>query len=399
MEKKKDLKFLIIAMTAQGKGISGGDKISIELSRRWAKLYPVTIYLWEEGLKMYKRQNFTDKEVNFKVIDMKPWKYLGFHINYIALVLSSIFLSLFIKLENKKEVVVYSASDFWMDSLPAVIIKIRFPKITWVATWFQTAPNPFIGFKEGDRKRSYRFSALKYWFVQQPIKPLIKKYADFVLVNNEAEKKQFPQMNKKKRMKVAFGGVDCKSIELYVKHHPLSSKIYDGVFQGRFHPQKGIVELLDIWKLVVNKKTNAKLALIGDGPLMREVKDRIEILGLKKNIKLLGYIFNNETKYRIFQQSRVVLHPAFYDSGGMASAEAMAFGLPAVGFNLVSYKSYYPKGMIKVKINDLKGFAKAVIKLLSNSTLYSKIGSEAKEMIEKGWSWDKKAYEILNYLS
>lgn len=396
---KKDLKFLIIAMTAQGKGISGGDKISIELSRRWSKLYPISIYLWKEGLKMYKRQNLTTKEVKFKVIDVKPWRYLGFYVNYIFLVLSAIFFSLFIKLENKKEVIVYSASDFWMDSLPAVIIKIRFPKISWVATWFQTAPNPFIGFKEGDRERSYRFSALKYWFAQLPIKPLIKKYADFVLVNNEAEKKQFPQMNKKKRVIVAFGGVDYKSIELYVKHHPLSSKIYDGVFQGRFHPQKGIVELIDIWKLVVNERPNAKLALIGDGPLLDKVKERIEYLDLEKNVKLFGYIFNNERKYRIFQQSKVVLHPAFYDSGGMASAEAMAFGLPAVGFNLISYKSYYPKGMIKVKINDLKGFAKVVIKLLSSSTLYSKVGNEAKIMIKKGWSWDKKAYEILSYFT
>ena len=384
---------------AWGEGISGGDKISIELIRRWSKLYPVTIYLWEEGYRMYLRQKLNPRQIKFNVVKMIPWKHLGFFVNYLARILAGVLLSLKINLDNKKTTVIYSATEFWMDSLPGFILKLRFPKIKWIATWFQTAPNPFIGFSEGERKPSYKFHALIYWLVQLPIKPLIKKYADLVLVNNEFERKYFIEMDRKKKVMVFLGAVDLSMIKNFLKETEVREKVFDGVFQGRFHPQKGVVELIEIWKMVVNKKPNAKLALIGDGPLMEEVKQKINELNLKKHIKLFGYVFDSVKKYKIFQASRVVLHPSFYDSGGMAAAEAMSLGLPAVGFDLVSYKSYYPQGMIKLTVNDLQGFANAVIVLLNNKKLYLKTGTEARKMIKKNWSWDKRAAEILNYIN
>lgn len=398
MEIKKDLKFIFFALMAWGEGISGGDKISIELARRWSERFPVTVYLWDEGYRMYLRQNLDPKKINFKIINMSPWKYLGFVINYLARIIAGVLLALRINLDNQKSTIVYCATEFWMDSLPGIILKLRFPNITLVTTWFQTAPNPWVGFKEGERAQSFRFNALAYWLVQLPIKPLIKIWADFVLVNNENERKQFPKMNKEGKVIVVLGGVDLAMIRQLLSKIKIQVKIYDAVFQGRFHPQKGILELVDIWKLVVDKKPNAKLALIGDGPLMGKVKQKIDELNLQKNIKLFGYVFDSVKKYKIFQQSKVVIHPAFYDSGGMASAEAMVLGLPAVGFDLIAYKSYYPKGMIKVPINNLSAFAQAILELLESKTLYSKMGNQAKEMISQNWSWDLRSRQVLKHL-
>jgi len=399
MEKSKNLAFIIMAMTAQGEGISGCDRIAIEFCKRWSKKYPVTIVLWQEGLAMYQRHKVQGSNIRFMTVNIKPWKKLGFFVNYMATILSACVFALHAKIKNDSSTIVYSASEFWMDSLPGVILKLRFPKITWVATWFQTAPNPLKGFKEGERVLSYRLHALVYWLVQLPVKPLIKKWADFVLVNNEEERKQFLDMGKSKKAIVVLGAVNLKEIESWKSKFGNLPKVYDGVFQGRFHPQKGVVELIDIWKLVVKERPGAKLALIGDGPLMENVKLKVQSAKLEKNIKLTGYLFDGEEKYKIFSQSKVVLHPSFYDSGGMASLEAMAFGLPAVGFNLASYKSYYPKGMVKVPLNNLSAFAKAILNFLNDQKLYSKIANQAKVMISQNWSWDSRAEEVLNYIN
>ena len=388
-----------MAMTAQGEGISGCDRIAIEFCKRWSKKYPVTIVLWQEGLAMYQRHKVQGSNIRFMTVNIKPWKKLGFFVNYMATILSACVFALHAKIKNDSSTIVYSASEFWMDSLPGVILKLRFPKITWVATWFQTAPNPLKGFKEGERVLSYRLHALVYWLVQLPVKPLIKKWADFVLVNNEEERKQFLDMGKSKKAIVVLGAVNLKEIESWKSKFGNLPKVYDGVFQGRFHPQKGVVELIDIWKLVVKERPGAKLALIGDGPLMENVKLKVQSAKLEKNIKLTGYLFDGEEKYKIFSQSKVVLHPSFYDSGGMASLEAMAFGLPAVGFNLASYKSYYPKGMVKVPLNNLSAFAKAILNFLNDQKLYSKIANQAKVMISQNWSWDSRAEEVLNYIN
>lgn len=381
--------FHFFALAAQGSGISGGDRIFIEFARRWQKKSKVTIYVNEEGREMCRRQNLmaNGQWLRYKILKTDNWCRFGFVICYFARIVRSIVLALRLTINHQPLTIIYSASEFWMDSLPALILKLRYPKITWLAAWYQTAPSPL----------THPWS-LFYWLAQLPIKPIISKFADFVLVNNEEEKKQFPKLNKNNKVIVVLGAVDLEKIKNYklkIKNLP---KVYDAVFQGRFHPQKGVVELVDIWKKVVEKKPDAKLAMIGDGPLMQDVRFKIHDLRLDKNIKLFGYVFDGDKKYKIFAQSKIVVHPAFYDSGGMAAAEAMAFGIPAVGFNLKSYNSYYPEGMIKVDVGNLELFSGAVFELLTNDKKRNILGQEALNMINSSWSWRKRADGLLNQL-
>ena len=386
----------IFALAALGKGISGGDRIFIEFAKRWQKETLVTIYVNEEGREMCRSQNLSEgKNLKYVVWNTSKINKLGFVITYFYRILRAIIESFKISIDNNSNTILYSASEFWMDALPCFVLKLRYPKIKWVATWYQTAPNPFIGYAEGERKEKYRFKAFLYWFSQFPIKPIISYFADYVLVNNEIERSRFPNLNKKKRIIVVIGAIDLERISKWQKDHGSFSKTYDAVFQGRFHPQKGVVELIDIWRKVVDRRPDAQLAMIGDGPLMINVKLKIKNLKLEDNVKLFGYVFDGDEKYKTFSQSRIVVHPAYYDSGGMASAEAMAFGLPCVGFNLKSYASYYPKGMVKVEIGNIQKFSEKIIDLLENGKKRNRIAKEAVKMLNSNWSWDTRASHIL----
>jgi glycosyltransferase involved in cell wall biosynthesis len=390
----------IIAMAINWPGFSGGDRILIELARRWGKKVQISIYTWEMGVKMLEEQKLSEtRNININKWLVGRLANISFLTSYLLRIVVSVMSSLRLNLVNKSSTVVFSASEFWMDSLPALILKIRHPRVKWVAAWYQTAPNPLTGYAEVERKEGYNLKAFLYWFVQLPIKPLIGKYADKVLVNNEDERKQFPKMDEVGNVVVVLGAVPLKKIESWRNKNKNIKKIYDAVFQGRLHPQKGVVELIDIWKKVVDKKPDVKLAMIGDGPLRDEVELRIKSLRLGKNVELFGYVFDGPKKFKIFSQSKLVVHPAFYDSGGMASAEAMAFGIPAVGFDLKAYESYYPKGMLKVRKGNLSHFADAVLLLLDSEEKRSILGKEAFTMIMKNWSWEKRAREILKKIN
>jgi glycosyltransferase involved in cell wall biosynthesis len=402
MKSKQLIKnFFIIALSPVGEGLSGGDRIFIELARYISREGgSVRILTWKEGMAMCRRNHLSESDVQFDLLDLHFWPRLGFLINYFARIIYGFFWSLTGRIDTTKKVVVYSASEFWMDIFPAWVLKMRYgSKITLVNTWFQTAPNPLIGFAEGDRENRYRFKALLYWLTQFPAKFIIKRTADFVVVNNEDEKKQFPGLTKKGRTLVMLGGVKVDEINTWREKHNDMKKKYDAVFQGRFHPQKGVVELVEIWKKVVGKKPGANLAMIGDGPLMNDVRRKIKDLGLEGNITLFGYVFDGDKKYTIFSESRIVVHPALYDSGGMASAEAMAFGLPCVGFNLKSYESYYPKGMQKVPIGDSEAFAKEVIILLNDNKKYNMLSIDATVYILQHADWKKRAEDLIHFIS
>lgn len=382
------MKFLFWAMASHGTGISGGDRIYIEFARRWGKSYPITVVTWEEGIAMMARNNLQPgPNLSFMPLSIPPGSFL---LRYFSRIFIAVYKSFTLNIDDPNRTYLYSASEFWMDSLPCFVLKLRYPSLIWAATWYQTAPSPLMGFAQG----RHRFNALLLWLSQLPVRPLIANFAGHVLVNNDLEKKVFP----KNHTITVLGAVDTLQIDAWREKHSQVKPEYDAVFQGRFHPQKGAVELIDIWKLVVAQMPSAKLAMIGDGPLMKKVKLQISNYKLQKNIKLFGFLFDGNHKYKVFAQSQIAVHPAFFDSGGMASAEAMAFGLPCVGFNLPAYDSYYPKGMVKVPIGDLSAFSRAIIDLIDNSKKRQDLGDQAGQFIHKSYSWDYRAAQILQQI-
>jgi glycosyltransferase involved in cell wall biosynthesis len=392
--------FHIFAYGAHGEGISGGDRIFIELARRLVKAYKVRVYVSDEGERMCRRGKLHSKDLHYQTTKLSNYRKLGFVFFYFRLIVESIITGFSLNLANDgKGVHIYSASEFWMDSLACFILKLRYKKVVWIASWYQTAPSPLRGFSVNGGAR-HRIAAFPYWFTQLVSKPYVSRFADVIVVNNLGEKSKFPLHDNKDRLFVMYGAVDLRRIKNYklrIKNKKTKKK-YTAVFQGRFHPQKGVVELIDIWKKVVEKKPDAKLAMIGDGPLMRNVKLQIAKRKLGKNIKLFGYVFDGAKKYKIFKQSRVVVHPAYFDSGGMASAEAMAFGLPVVGFDLPAYKDYYASGMVKVPVDDKNAFANMIIKLIKNEKYYNKISKEALRTISTRWSWDKRVEDFKSFI-
>lgn len=370
--------------------MSGGEKIVMEFARRWARENSVFLYTSNLGVNIWDRYKMdaVKKVIISKLSD--PSTMLSYLSR--AIVGTSKFWKM--EFDQDCENILYSASDFWPDVIPAFVAKLRNHHLKWVAGFYMFAPKPWQ--KNSPYKgRRWLLGAL-YWFTQFPVYYLIKKYADMVFVTSAPDVKKFVTSKRNPdKIIVIRGGVDVKSSSEYLRSAKviaLDKRKYDALFVGRFHYQKGVRELVDIWKIVCAKKPTAKLAMIGNGPLEAEVRKKINLLGLGNNVDLLGFK-DGQDKYEIFKESKIVLHPAVYDSGGMAPCEAMAWGLPAVSFDLEALKTYYPKGMLKTPCYDFKIFAEQIIKLLEEDKLYEKTREDAIAWAEE-WDWDKRAQEM-----
>lgn len=391
----KSLSINIIANGIWGpEGLSGGDRIFIESARRWAKLgYKVNIFGWEDTLEMCKRNNL--KGVKYILWPAKRYQKLGFLPLYFIRTIKGCLEAMHPPRLSEK-VVVYSASDFWPDSLPGLVMSMRLKDAKWIGSFYLFAPNPLKGFSGQTKLRVPTIKSIFYYFSQKPIIWLLERFADLIFVTYDLDKERFIKMNiQPKRIKVIYGGVDL-TIPQTVQTP--KRKTYDGVFVGRFHPQKGLFELIETWYHVCKVKDNARLAIIGLGEPEQEKKLREMIKKYKLNSKidLLGALDGRE-KYKILKSSMVYLCTNLYDSGGMATIEAMAAGLPVVSFDIAAIRSLIPKGTLSVSFKNTKKFAKATLRLLEDRKLYERISKEAVSLASE-WDWDSRAKRILGFM-
>ncbi len=96
---------------------------------------------------------------------------------------------------------------------------------------------------------------------------------------------------------------------------------------GRFVAQKNHTQLIDIFNEYHKNNNNSVLMLIGQGPLMEEIKEKVNNLGLKDCVIFLGQKDNANEYYNAMD---LFLFPSLYEGLGMVVIEAQVNGLPCV---------------------------------------------------------------------
>lgn len=108
------------------------------------------------------------------------------------------------------------------------------------------------------------------------------------------------------------------------------------VYAGVIIERKGIIDLVNAFKTVVNHYSNAKLWLIGkeeDANYTQQIKNRIKDLQLEKNIKFLGKLTQQELAEKMSEAGIFVL-PSYSEGLPRVIIEAMAVGLPVIATNV-----------------------------------------------------------------
>lgn len=92
---------------------------------------------------------------------------------------------------------------------------------------------------------------------------------------------------------------------------------------GRFVAQKNHTFLIDIFNELHKKEKNSILLLIGQGPLMSEIKQKVDSLGISDSVKFLGQRDDVNDLYQVFD---MFLLPSLYEGLPVVGVEAQATG-------------------------------------------------------------------------
>ncbi|GAA5076054.1 glycosyltransferase [Lysobacter panacisoli] len=156
---------------------------------------------------------------------------------------------------------------------------------------------------------------------------------------------------------------------------------------ARMQPVKRHVDLLDAFVDVHRSIPNARLLLIGDGPLLPEVQSKIATLGLQDSVKLLSF---RDDVDELLAAMDVLVLPSSSEGMSNAILEAMACGLPvvatAVGGNL-HLVQHEITGLL-VPPHDPISLAAALHGLAESAHVRRRMGLAARARIEREFSLD-----------
>ncbi len=114
-------------------------------------------------------------------------------------------------------------------------------------------------------------------------------------------------------------------------------KKYLGVYVGRMNMEKGLINVINVWKKVVEKIPKAKLALAGviGEDFKKIITKLIKQYKLDVNVDLFGPV-TEEKKNQILSQSQLFLHLAKYEPlfPVIGILEGFSHGLPAIVYDM-----------------------------------------------------------------
>ncbi|MEM0465861.1 MAG: glycosyltransferase [Candidatus Pacearchaeota archaeon] len=158
------------------------------------------------------------------------------------------------------------------------------------------------------------------------------------------------------------------------------------LFVGRVAHGKNIPYLIDCFKLILNKLPKTKLVIIGDGPLINEIRKKIKKDNLDKKVILTGKIPRDKLiNSNIYKAFDLFVTASKTETQGISVLEAQANGLVCVGINERGLKDIIIDNYngFLAKKDDKKDFANKVIKLLTNKKLKKRMVKNTLKEIKK----------------
>ena len=209
-----------------------------------------------------------------------------------------------------------------------------------------------------------------------------------------------------KRINVIPMGVDLKNS--FIPGEP--AKIPKSLlFVGRFAEKKGLLYLIDALPAVLGKHPDARLTIVGHGPLEGAVKNRIAALGIQHAVTIAGAVENTKLP-KIYQSCEIVVFPSIVDDSGdtegfgLVMVEAMGCGCAVIASDLPVIHDTVIDGQTGLLTPQKNSplLAEKIICLLDDPEKRQKLALQATNYVLERYDWttaSKKYAAVFNAVS
>ena len=256
----------------------------------------------------------------------------------------------------KSTATVYAVTDYWFDAGPMIFSRAR-RKLMILGMDSPTVKEILL--RSRPDVTASRLSSIYYWLSQSLSLRLFRFCKNKTLFYvHPAMKPRLRSIGyREDELVYISNGIDVEQADAV----PDQPKIYDTVWAGRIHAQKGIPDLLSTLEHLSKTIENFRALIIGR--VQNELAPQIEARGLSPYITFSGFV-SEEEKFRLLKSSRVFLMPSHYESWGIVVGEALACGLPVVAYQLEPYRQIFGDFITVVPCFDQIAFRNQAEKLV-----------------------------------
>lgn len=166
------------------------------------------------------------------------------------------------------------------------------------------------------------------------------------------------------------------------------------LYLGTIEPRKNILGIIDAYDELRVRGKKIDLVLAGGlGWLYKDVLKRIEFSPYKAGIKLLSVV-DEINKPALYQMSKMLVFPSFYEGFGFPPLEAMACGVPTIAAANSSFPEVLGGSSLYVNPFNSRTITDAMEALLEDLSLRQAMISEGLKR-SKMFSWENTARDTL----
>lgn len=158
------------------------------------------------------------------------------------------------------------------------------------------------------------------------------------------------------------------------------------VFAGRFTQEKGIWDMLELARALAERMPEARIAMIGEGPLRHSLLARVEAEGLA-NVDAPGFV-SEERKWALLRSADLFAAPSREEGWGIAVGEALTAELPAVVYDLPAY-SHFGDLVRRVPFAETARFVDEAVGLLGDADALAALQRRVAAGAARLPSWDE----------
>ncbi len=165
---------------------------------------------------------------------------------------------------------------------------------------------------------------------------------------------------------------------------------------GRLVPQKGIEYFIRAIPNIAVHFPEAKFIIVGEGWSRDFLEAEARATGHRGKIRFTGYISDKEV-INLMASADVLVVPSIYEPFGIVALEGMAVGIPVVASQVGGLAEVieHDRTGVFVYPRDLDSIAWGIGKVLSDSSYAKWLTGNAKDKLEKDYSWEAVAMKTV----